>query len=100
MTHLSLLSDTDDAHTVLPHRSILLDGPPACEVEAADIIRCRCNSRSLADTPVVPRIIPASWLLTVLPFDAWIIEVPVVDRLSMATLPCNKKALAQYQVQM
>lgn len=91
MTYLSLLSDTDDAHTVLPHRSMLLDCPPPCEGEADVIIRCRCNSRSFADTPVVPRIIPANWFLTVLPFDACIIEVPVVDRLAMATLPYNKQ---------
>ena len=97
LTYLSLLSDTLDAHTVLPHRSMLLDPPPPeGDEEFEAIIRCRCNSRSLADTPVVPRIIPASWFLTVLPFDAWIIDVPVVDRLAMAALPCNKLSNNQH----
>ena len=60
--HLSVDSDTEDAHTVLPHRSIeLVCAPvpgPMCEPD--DIIRCRCSKRSLADPPVVPKIIPAS----------------------------------------
>lgn len=90
--HFSEVSDTDDAHTVLPHRSIepvCVAVGPACD--PTDIIRCRCSKRSLAEPPVVPKIIPANWFLTVLLLDVWIIEVPRVDRLAIACLPCWKQ---------